>query len=54
MKRASRKICKEFGVTLFDKGEIIYENAQPEDFTPLHPDVVYLISDPNHKKDSNR
>ena len=26
------------------------KNAQPEDFTPQHPDVVSLISNPNHKK----
>ena len=50
MKGAPRKTGKEFGITIFDEGEIIHEHAQPEDVTPPHPDVVTLISNPNHKE----
>ena len=36
MKRAAQKnLARSCGVTIFDEGEFIYENAQPEDFTPL-------------------
>ena len=41
---------EEFSITIFYEGEIIHEHAQPEDFTSPHPDVVTLISDPNHKE----
>ena len=51
MKRASqKKTVEEFGVTIFDRVVIIYENAEPKDFTHPHPDVVSLISDPNYAK----
>ena len=36
---------EEYGITIFDEGETIYEHAQPENFTPPHPDVVTLITD---------
>ena len=49
-KEPQEKPGEEFGVTIFDEGEIIYENVQPEEFTPPHPDIVSLISDPNHEK----
>ena len=37
---------EEFGIMIFDGGRTIHEQAQPEDFTPPHPDMVTLISDP--------
>ena len=49
-KSPPEKPGEEFDITLFDEGEIIYEHAWPEDFTPLHSDVVTLISDPNHEE----
>ena len=49
-KEPPEKPGEEIGVTIFDEGEITYENAQPENFTPMHPEVASLISDPNHEK----
>ena len=41
---------EEHGITIFDEGETIHEHAQPEDFTPPHPDVVTLITDSNSEE----
>ena len=49
-KSLPQKSGEEFGVKIFDEGEIIYEHAQPEDFTPPHQNVATLISNPNHNK----
>ena len=49
-KSPSEKPGQEFGVTIVDVDEIIYEYVQPDDFTPSHPDVVTLISNPNHEE----
>ena len=35
---------EEYSVTIFDEGETIHEHAQPEDFTPSHPDMLTLIT----------
>ena len=49
-KSPAEKPSEELSITIFDEAEIIHEHAWPEDFTPLHPDMVTLISDPNHKE----
>ena len=41
---------EEFGISIFDEGEIIHEHAWQEDFTPPHPDIITLISNPNHEE----
>ena len=38
-----RKPGEEYSITIFDEGETIHENAQPEDFTPPNPDMVTLV-----------
>ena len=48
-KKPPEKPDKEFSITIFDEGEIIHEHAWPEDFIPPHPDMVTLISNPNHE-----
>ena len=45
-----RNLVRSSVCMIFDEGETIHEHAWPEDFTPPHPDMATLISDPNHEE----
>ena len=45
-----KKIGEEYGISIFDEGETIHKNVQPEDFTPPDPDMVTLVTDSNNEE----